>query len=101
TLKFKDAAVTTETKIPASEIANNLQYVPMPDSTGTELIRWNGSDGIFYSLSDATLTILIDNVNDPPEIIALELPESDTLKYEIGSEIPIHLTRIFDARDAD
>ena len=41
------------------------------------------------------------SVNDPPAIIAIEPPESDTLKYELGSEIPIRLTKLFDARDAD
>jgi gliding motility-associated-like protein len=86
--------------IQAAEIST-LTYVPMLDSTGTDIIKWNGSDGLFYSHLDANIVVSIIPFNDPPEIIALEAPESDTLKYELGSEIPVKLTKIFDARDPE
>jgi gliding motility-associated-like protein len=93
-------AVALDAKIPASEVAN-LVYVPYTDSTGTDIIKWNGSDGIYYSLTDENIKVMIFPINDPPEIIAIEPVDTDTLKYEMGSEIPIQLTKLFDARDAD
>jgi gliding motility-associated-like protein len=94
--------VTVNAVIPATQIANNqLQYVAFTDSTGTDLVKWNASDGYSASLSDANIIITIKDVNDPPAITVIEPPESDTLKYELGSEIPVKLTELFDARDAD
>jgi gliding motility-associated-like protein len=78
-----------------------LEYTPLKDSTGTDTIRWNASDGILYSTGAQEVIVTIRPVNDVPEITVLELPESDTLKYELGSERPIQLTKLFDARDVD
>jgi gliding motility-associated-like protein len=100
TLLLGQAAVAVNDTIPASEI-ENLQYIPLSDSTGADTIKWNASDGVHYSLNEANVIITIEPVNDPPEIIALEPPQSDTLKYELGSEVPVKLTTIFDARDVD
>jgi gliding motility-associated-like protein len=100
TLTLNGNPVSLNDKIPTSQI-ENLNYVPLTDSTGTDVIGWNASDGYYYSQTPTTVTIEISPVNDPPEIIALEAPESDTLKYEMGSEIPVKLTKIFDARDAE
>jgi gliding motility-associated-like protein len=100
-LKFTNGAlITLGAEIPASEI-NKLTYVPLTDSTGTDIVKWNGSDETYYSHLDANIVISVIPFNDPPEIIALEAPESDTLKYELGSEIPVKLTKIFDARDPE
>jgi gliding motility-associated-like protein len=102
TLTLNGAAVTLNQKISAAQIGNlELKYSPLKDATGMDTLSWNGSDGIFYSNTAQNVFITIRPVNDPPEIIALEAPESDTLKYELGSERPIQLTRIFDAIDAD
>jgi gliding motility-associated-like protein len=99
-LILNNNVVGLDAKIPATEISH-LEYVPLPDSTGTDIIKWNGSDGIYYSLTDANIKVMIFPVNDPPEIIAIEPFDSDTLKYEMGSENPVQLTKLFDARDAD
>ena len=100
TLKLANGnVVSLNDIIPAASI-ENLSYVPLPDSTGMDNIKWIASDGIFYGLANATITIAIENVNDPPQIIAIE-PTTDTLQYELGSEIPIKLTRQFDARDPE
>ncbi len=53
------------------------------------------------AILDANIVVSIIPFNDPPEIIALEAPEIDTLKYELGSEVPVKLTKIFDARDPE
>jgi gliding motility-associated-like protein len=99
-LTLNGSPVPLNAVIPVAQL-ENLLYVPTPDSTGTDVIGWNASDGIYLSTAATTATITISPVNDPPEIIALEAPEADTLKYELGSEIPVKLTRIFDARDAE
>ena len=99
-LTLNGSPVALNAIIPVAQL-ENLLYVPTPDSTGTDVIGWNASDGIYLSTTATTATITISPVNDPPEIIALEAPETDTLKYELGSEIPVKLTRIFDARDAE
>ena len=102
TLFLGDNPVSINAEIPASEInSNKLNYRPSTDSNGTDIIKWNASDGIFYSILDANIVVSIIPFNDPPEIIALEAPEVDTLKYELGSEVPVKLTKIFDARDPE
>ncbi len=78
-----------------------MNYRPLTDSNGTDIIKWNASDGVYYSILDANIVVSIIPFNDPPEIIALEAPEIDTLKYELGSEVPVKLTNIFDARDPE
>ena len=100
TLFLGQTAVAQNQKILLADL-QNLTYVPMTDSTGTDSFSWKASDGVFFSNNEEQVVITIRPVNDPPEIIALELPASDTLKYELGSERPILLTRIFDARDVD
>jgi gliding motility-associated-like protein len=101
TLKLNENVVSLGDTILATSIANSeLDYIPLLDSTGTDNIKWIASDGTFYGLADANITITIENVNDPPEIIAIE-SATDTLQYELGSEIPVKLTQHFDARDVD
>jgi len=46
----------------------------------------------------SNVNINVAPVNDGPRIIALE---TDSLKYEVGSNIPLLLTTIFDAHDPD
>ena len=95
-----DNPVVLDAEIPAIEI-NKLNYRPLTDSNGTDIIKWNASDGVYYSILDANIVVSIIPFNDPPEITALEAPETDTLKYELGSEVPVKLTKIFDARDPE
>ncbi len=46
----------------------------------------------------ANVNINVAPVNDGPRIITLE---TDSLKYEVGSNIPVPLTALFDAHDPD
>ena len=92
--------VSLNAEIPAAEISE-LDYRPSTDSNGTDIIKWNASDGVYYSHLDANIVVSIIPFNDPPEVTALEPPETDTLKYELGSESPVKLTNIFDARDPE
>jgi gliding motility-associated-like protein len=65
-------------------------------------LRWTAADGFGLYPQDAKgalLTIAISPVNDLPEF-TME-PESDTLKYELGSEVAVKLTRQFDCYDKD
>jgi large repetitive protein len=92
--------VSLDDEIPANPLPA-LSYIPSTDSNGTDIIKWNATDGIYYSHLDANIVVSIIPFNDPPEVIALEAPETDTLKYELGSESPVKLTSIFDARDPE
>ena len=79
----------------------SLTYIPDENFTGVDSLRWNGADGfLLYAIKDAQIQINVKSVNDPPIIVTMEL-ESDTLKYELGSEEPQPLTKIFDGVDPD
>jgi len=99
-LLLKNVPVILDAEIQKAEI-EELDYRPSADSNGTDIIKWNATDGIYYGHLDANIVVSIIPFNDPPEVIALEAPETDTLKYELGSESPVKLTSIFDARDPE
>ena len=44
-----DNPVLLNAEIPAIEI-NKLNYRPLTDSNGTDIIKWNASDGVYYSI---------------------------------------------------
>jgi len=97
-LKLNNTAVTVGDKIPASSIAL-LTYTPLADSTGMDTLRWSAADGFqLYSLEDTYALFNVVPSNDPPIISVIE---SDSLKYELGSEIPVFLTPTFDGYDPD
>nr|WP_236676242.1 tandem-95 repeat protein [Chryseolinea lacunae] len=96
-LTVKNAIVSEGDRITAADLST-LKYVPEQDSTGADTLRWAASDGFLYSLADAYVAIKVIGVNDAPIITRLE---SDSLKYELGSEIPVFLTPTFDAYDPD
>jgi gliding motility-associated-like protein len=79
-------------------LLSTLKYVPQQDSTGADTLRWMASDGFLYSLADTYVAIDVKPVNDAPIITFLE---TDTLKYELGSEVPVPFSPQFDAYDPD
>ena len=98
--KSNNAAVAVNDKFLVEDIAS-LTYVPDTDYTGRDTIQWNASDGYFlYAAQPALLLINIVPVNDPPVITVIE-PETDTLKYDFGSEALVQLTKTFDGYDPD
>jgi gliding motility-associated-like protein len=102
TLTAPDGVVVAPgTKIAREQIPT-LSYMPDLDFNGIDTLRWTAADGFgLYpaNTKGALLTITITPLNDLPDF-TLE-PETDTLKYELGSEIPIRLTRQFDSFDKD
>lgn len=98
TLTFNNNPVAEGDKIPAAEISA-LKYAPALNATGTDTLFWNASDGYFFYALQPTYTVFnIKPSNDPPIITVLE---TDTLKYELGSEVPVLLTPAFDGYDPD
>ena len=51
-LILNGSVVSLNNKIPSAQIVT-LKYVPLRDITGTDIIKWNAGDGLFYSLTDA------------------------------------------------
>ncbi|MBA4058057.1 MAG: hypothetical protein C0490_25290, partial [Marivirga sp.] len=100
TLTFKGNPVATGDKIPDSELSS-LIFTPLTDSTVPDTLRWNASDGfMLYSLLDTYAVMNIVSLNDAPVITVIE-PETDTIKYELGSEVPRLLTPTFTGIDPD
>lgn len=98
--KSNNAAVAVNDKFLVADIAT-LTYTPDTDYTGRDTLQWNAGDGYFlYATQPALLFINIAPVNDAPVISAIE-PETDTLKYDFGSEAMVKLTRTFDGYDPD
>lgn len=100
-LTFGDAVVVPGTKFVRDQIAA-LRYMPFDNFNGTDSLRWTAADGHFVypaNDDDARLTISVSPVNDMPQF-TMEA-ENDTLKYELGSEVPVRLTRQFHCWDDD
>jgi len=89
--------LTVNAKVPLTSIANVI-YQPAGNYDGYDTIYWLASDGMSYSAASASINYTINPVNDPPEITFLE---SDSLKYELGSEDPVTMTALFNAIDVD
>jgi len=96
-LMLNSTAVAEGDKI-AAGLLSTLKYIPEQDSTGADTLRWAASDGFFYSQPDAYVAVSVLPVNDAPIITTLE---TDTLHYELGSEVPVPFTPKFDAYDPD
>lgn len=100
-LRAPAGLVEAGAKFPAEQIAT-LIYTPHANYFGIDTLRWTAADGYYlYPLNPAgaLLTFNILPVNDIPEF-TMEL-ETDTLKYELGSEAEMLLTRKFDCWDVD
>jgi gliding motility-associated-like protein len=60
-----------------------LYYVPNENYSGTDNFGWNLFDGSFLATSNATVTIRIKPVNDPPTLTNIE---TDALLYSLGDD---------------
>jgi gliding motility-associated-like protein len=97
-LRLGSTPVNVGDKIPAGSISS-LTYTPILNATGTDVFSWNAADGFgAYAQTATQMTITITPVNDAPIITVLE---SDSLKYELGSEIPVPISFTFDGYDPD
>ena len=93
--------VTVNQKLSPDQLST-LTYAPEPDYFNDDAFLWTAADGFGLYPEDqsgAVLTIHVTNVNDPPSFV-ME-PETDTLKYELGSEARVRLTREFNCTDPD
>ncbi|HTF16823.1 MAG TPA: tandem-95 repeat protein [Chryseolinea sp.] len=100
-LKTSAGDVSAGQKLTADQLST-LVYEPNKDFFGSDSFLWTGADGFGVYPEDesgALLTIQINGVNDPP-VFTMEA-ETDTLKYELGSEERVRLTRQFDCSDPD
>jgi len=98
-LRTSAGAVAINQKLSADQMST-LVYDPQPDYAGSDNFLWTGADGFGAYPADesgAILTITVNEVNDGPTFV-ME-PESDTLKYELGSEERVRLTRQFKSSD--
>ena len=59
--------VTITQEIPLADLGG-LVFTPAPDWNGDTSFTWNGKDGGNYCANDATVTITVNPVNDPPAV---------------------------------
>lgn len=65
-LKLSGVDITTApTDIPLADIAT-LQFMPATNFNGATSFGWNASDGALFALSDASVNITVNAVNDNP-----------------------------------
>ena len=64
-LKLGGATIAAGQEIAAANLAN-ITFVPTADWSGNTSFLWNGSDGSAYAVSNATVSIKVDAVNDLP-----------------------------------
>jgi hypothetical protein len=57
---------------------NNLQLVPAHNFNGRLWLRWNATDGQSYAVQDATTTLTVIPVEDPPSFV----PDRDQITVE-------------------
>ncbi len=63
--------------------AENATYTPDPNYFGEDLFTYQANDGLFNSPA-AEVVITINPVNDPPKVIALELPPRIARGFPVG-----------------
>ncbi|MGE5703058.1 MAG: tandem-95 repeat protein, partial [Clostridia bacterium] len=66
-LKLNGVDVTVNQEVPAGQIAT-LQFVPNENWSGTTTFDWNASDGTFYASTQATMTLVLSEINDLPVV---------------------------------
>jgi len=96
-LKLNGVNVTLNQEIPFASIGQ-LQYDPLPDSSGIDTLRWNATDGVLYANANAMAIITTTAVNDAPVVTNLEASE---LVYEKGLESPKFITESLVVKDVD
>ncbi|HYG18528.1 MAG TPA: tandem-95 repeat protein, partial [Ohtaekwangia sp.] len=97
TVRLNGAAVAVGQEIGFVAIPN-LSYLSAEDFVGSDTFTWTGSDGFAYSTANASVNITINPVNDGPRITVIE---TDSLRYDLGSDENVVLTPLFDAIDID
>jgi gliding motility-associated-like protein len=75
----------------------NFFYLPNANFSGTDLFRWNASEGTFLAVQDATLSIRITKVNDAPVLSNIE---TTPILYSLGDPA-IAMTRTTVINDVD
>ncbi|MCP4708060.1 MAG: hypothetical protein GY869_05510, partial [Planctomycetes bacterium] len=65
TLSLSGVPVLLNQVISTADIVN-LSYTPDPDFCQTDGFDWNGSDGVFYAVSSASVNITVNPINDAP-----------------------------------
>ncbi|MEJ0032731.1 MAG: MBG domain-containing protein [Bacteroidota bacterium] len=74
-----------------------LSYLPNKDYAGNDSFSWNVFDGTFTAANNATITIKIKAVNDPPVLSNIE---STNLLYNPG-DAPVKITEGIIVNDID
>ena len=74
-----------------------LSYVPNKDYAGSDSFTWNVFDGTFVAANNATVTIKVKGVNDPPVLSNIE---STKLLYNPG-DAPVKITEEIIVNDID
>jgi gliding motility-associated-like protein len=97
TLRLNNTPVVNGQEISSAAIPN-LTYLSAADLPGTDVFYWTGGDEFSFSTTVAAANITIAPVNDGPKITVLE---TDSLKYEVGSDVPRLMTSLFEAVDVD
>lgn len=95
-LKLGNTDLTDGAKVAIASIAN-VTYSPDPNENGQDTLYWRGSDGYAFS-NEAHVHFVIQPANDLPVITYIE---TESLEYELGSEVPIKLTTGITIKDDD
>jgi hypothetical protein len=83
TLQLGGVNVIVNQEITATQLAT-LTYVPNADSNGTDSFGWNGSDGLDYATTGATVNLTLAAINDAP---LLSLPTATvTVGEDAGAQ---------------
>jgi hypothetical protein len=67
TLTFNSTPVQPGLEIPTTSLSS-LVFTPVPNFNGPISFGWNGSDGLLYATTGATVNLNIGAVNDPPTV---------------------------------
>jgi hypothetical protein len=81
-LQLGSVNVTLNQEITAAQLST-LTYIPNPDSNGLDSFSWNGSDGLDYATTGATVNLNIAAINDAP---LLSLPATVTVSEDAGAQ---------------
>ena len=95
-LKLGNTELSAGAKVSIASLSN-VTYNPDPNHTGQDTLYWKGSDGYVFS-NEAHAHFLITAKNDLPVITYIE---TESLEYELGSEVSIKLTTGITVKDDD
>ncbi|MBN8577717.1 MAG: gliding motility-associated C-terminal domain-containing protein [Cytophagales bacterium] len=73
-------AAGAEIQVTGGQLQNFI-YTPAANYNGNDSFKWNAFEGTFLATQDATLSILIKKVNDPPVLSNIE---STPVLYSLG-----------------